>query len=408
MAVKSAIRDVARVLDLPLDEADRIAKMVPIKPKITFKEAYKEVPDLKKIRIGNDLKARTLQMAEKLEGSVRNIGIHAAGVIIAPDDLTKYIPVCTTKDTDMQVTQFEGKLIEDAGMLKMDFLGLKTLSIVKDTCELIRINHSIEIDSDNLPLDDKKTFELYQRGDTIGTFQFESEGMRSYLKNLKPTCIEDLIAMNALYRPGPMKFIEEFIQRKQGNKKVEYPHQLLIPILKETYGIMVYQEQIMQTAQVIAGYSLGEADILRRIMGKKKTESLPHEESKFISMAESKGIDKSKAKKIFDVMAEFAHYGFNKSHSAAYSILAYQTGYLKANFPAEYMAAVLTNNMNDIKKVTIFMDECLRMGIKVLGPDVNESRYKFVVNKEGAIRFGLGAVKRCWGKRSGCYCVREG
>ncbi|MFQ5335572.1 MAG: DNA polymerase III subunit alpha, partial [Flavobacteriales bacterium] len=363
------------------------------KPKISFTEAYKETPDLKKIRSGDDLQARTLQMAEKLEGSVRNVGIHAAGVIIAPGDLTDYIPVCTTKDAELQVTQFEGKLIEEAGMLKMDFLGLKTLSIVADACELVKQNHGVEIVPDEIDLDDQKTYELFQRGETVGTFQFESDGMRAYLKELKPNCIEDLIAMAALYRPGPMQFIEDFIQRKHGIKEVAYPHELLEPVLKETYGIMVYQEQIMKTAQIIANYSLGEADILRRIMGKKKTELLPAEESKFISKAEENGIDKTKAKQVFDMMAKFAHYGFNKSHSAAYSVLAYQTGYLKANYPAEFMAAVLTNNMNDIKKVTVFMEECIRMGIKVLRPDVNESRHKFIVNSQGAIRFGMGAVK---------------
>ena len=394
MAAKMSIRDVARVIDLPLNEADKLAKLVPMRQGINIQGAYKEVPELKAIRKQDNIQARTLQLAETLEGSVRNTGIHAAGIIIAPDDLTEYIPVCTSKDSELWITQFEGKHIEDAGMLKMDFLGLKTLSIIKDAVDLIKENHGVEIDPDNIPLDDEKTFDLFRKGQTIGIFQFESRGMRMYLKELKPTDIEDLIAMAALYRPGPMQFIELYINRKHGIKNVNYPHPLLEPILESTYGIMVYQEQIMKTAQILAGYTLGEADVLRRAMGKKKMDVMEKHREVFIEGAKKlHDIDRQKATEVFDVMVKFAEYGFNRSHSAAYSVLAYQTAYLKANYPGEYMASVLTNNMNDIKKVTFFMDECRRQGVPVLGPDVNESAFKFVVNKKGEIRIGLGAVK---------------
>ena len=394
MAAKSSIKDVARALELPLSEANELAKMVPEAPGTTLKKAFEESPELLALREGSDLKAKTLKLAEKLEGSVRNTGIHAAGVIIAPDDITNYIPVSTSKDSDLLVTQFDGKVIESAGMLKMDFLGLKTLTIIKDALTLIKRNHGVDIDIDTIPMDDEKTYELYQRGDTIGTFQFESEGMRMYLKDLKPTNIEDLIAMNALYRPGPMQFIPNFINRKHGREEVDYPHDLLEPILNYSYGIMVYQEQIMQTAQILAGYSLGGADLLRRAMGKKDMKKMAQEREKFIKGAkEIHNIPEKKASEVFDVMEKFAQYGFNRSHSAAYSVVAYQTGYLKAHYPAEYMASVLTHNMNDIKKVTFFIEEARKQQIQVLGPDVNESIYKFNVNAEGSIRFGLGAIK---------------
>ncbi|MDX5420350.1 MAG: DNA polymerase III subunit alpha, partial [Hymenobacteraceae bacterium] len=368
--------------------------MVPDTPGTTLAKAFMENLELAAIREGDDHRASVLKLAEKLEGSVRNTGIHAAGVIIAPDDITNYIPVSTSKDADLLVTQFDGKVIESAGMLKMDFLGLKTLTIIKDAMELIKKNHGVDIDIDNIPIDDEKTYELYQRGDTIGTFQFESEGMRMYLKDLQPTNIEDLIAMNALYRPGPMQFIPNFINRKHGKEEVEYPHELLEPILNYSYGIMVYQEQIMQTAQILAGYSLGGADLLRRAMGKKDMKKMAEEREKFIKgAAEINNIPAKKASEVFDVMEKFAQYGFNRSHSAAYSVVAYQTGYLKAHYPAEYMAAVLTNNMNDIKKVTFFIEEARKQGVAVLGPDVNESLLKFNVNEQGQIRFGLAAIK---------------
>jgi DNA polymerase-3 subunit alpha len=395
MAAKSSIKDVARAMELPLPAANEIAKLVPEKPGTTLAGAFRDVPELQAIRADqSDLKGQILALAERLEGSVRNTGIHAAGVIIAPDDITNYIPVSTSKDSDLLITQFDGKVIESAGMLKMDFLGLKTLTIIVDALNLIERNHGVKIDIDEIPLDDPKTYALYQRGDTIGTFQFESEGMRMYLKDLKPTNIEDLIAMNALYRPGPMQFIPDFINRKHGREPVEYPHDLLKPILEYSQGIMVYQEQIMQTAQILAGYSLGGADLLRRAMGKKDMKKMALEREKFIKGAgEIHKIPAKKANEVFDVMEKFAEYGFNRSHSAAYSVVAYQTGYLKANYPAEYMAAVLTNNMGDIKKVTFFIEEARKQGVAVLGPDVNESEQKFNVPRENQIRFGLAAVK---------------
>ncbi|MBD2714655.1 DNA polymerase III subunit alpha [Microvirga sp. STR05] len=397
MAAKSSIKDVSRAMELPLPVANDLVKMVPEQVGTTLAKAFAENQELDMIRrddAPDNLRGQILRLAEKLEGSVRNTGIHAAGVIIAPDDITKYIPVSTSKDSDLLITQFDGKVIESAGMLKMDFLGLKTLTIIVDAINLIERNHGVKIDIDEIPIDDPKTYELYQRGDTIGTFQFESEGMRMYLKDLKPTNIEDLIAMNALYRPGPMQFIPNFINRKHGREVVDYPHELLEPILNYSQGIMVYQEQIMQTAQILAGYSLGGADLLRRAMGKKDMKKMALEREKFCEGAEKlHGIKAKKANEVFDVMEKFAAYGFNRSHSAAYSVVAYQTGYLKAHYPAEYMAAVLTNNMGDIKKVTFFIEEARKQGVAVLGPDVNESILKFNVNAQGQIRFGMAAMK---------------
>ena len=394
MAAKLAIRDVARVTELPLSQANDLAKMIPDRPGITLSQAFDEVKELKELRKGDSHESEVLRQAEKLEGSIRNSGIHAAGVIIAPDDITNYIPVSTSKDSELLITQFDGKVVESAGMLKMDFLGLKTLSIIKDAISMIKRNKGIEIDIDNIDLEDEKTFELYQRGDTIGTFQFESAGMRKYLQTLKPTNIEDLIAMNALYRPGPMEFIPNYISRKHGKEAVEYPHELLIPILENTYGIMVYQEQIMQTAQLIAGYSLGQADLLRRAMGKKKIEEMAKQKEIFVKGAKEKhDIDKEKAEEIFSIMERFAAYGFNRSHSAAYSVVAYQTAFLKAHYPSEYMASVLTHNQNNIEKITFFLDECRKQQLEVLGPDINESLLHFNVNIQDQIRFGLGAIK---------------
>ncbi len=394
MAAKLAIRDVARVLKLPLPDADRLAKMVPERPGITLKKAYDEVPELDQIKNhGEELERKTLRFAETLEGSARHTGTHACGVIIGRDDLINYVPLATAKDSTLMVTQYEGKLVESVGMLKMDFLGLKTLSIVNDAIKNIYLRHGIRINIDKIPLEDKKTYELYQRGDTIGTFQFESEGMRSYLKELKPTNIEDLIAMNALYRPGPMEFIPLYIRRKHKKEKVIYPHPLIEEILKPTFGIMVYQEQIMQVAQVMGGFSLGKADLLRRAMGKKNMKIMEEQLTLFVDGAAAKGIDKKNAEEVFHTMMEFAKYGFNRSHSAAYSLIAYQTAYLKAHYPAEYMAAVLTHNLNDIKKITFFIDESKRQNIPVLGPDVNESYLNFMVNDKGEIRFGLAGIK---------------
>jgi DNA polymerase-3 subunit alpha len=394
MAAKMSIKDVARVMELPLDESNRIAKLVPEKPGTTLDKAFDEVEELRQIYRAKDLQGKVLQNAKVLEGCVRNTGTHAAGVIIAPNDITEYIPVCTAKDAELFITQFDGKVVEDAGMLKMDFLGLKTLTIIKDAINLIEKNHGVKIDPDEIPIDDTKAYELYQRADTVGTFQFESDGMRKYLKELKPTNIEDLIAMNALYRPGPMDFIPSYIDRKNGKEIVEYPHELLRPILEPTFGIMVYQEQIMQAAQIMGGYSLGGADILRRAMGKKKADEMAKQKSIFVEGAKNThGIDKKKAEEVFEVMEKFAEYGFNRSHSAAYSVVAFQTGYLKAHYPAEYMAAVMTNNMSSIEKITFFIDEAQRLGIPVLGPDVNESIERFGVNDKGQIRFGLAAIK---------------
>ncbi|MDR9415319.1 MAG: DNA polymerase III subunit alpha [Gracilimonas sp.] len=392
MAARSSVRDVARVLDLPLADADRLAKLIPERPGTSLADAFSEVKELRDIKDGEGLEAETLRMAQVLEGSVRNTGIHAAGVIIAPDKLTEYIPVSTAKDADLYVTQYDGNVIEDAGMLKMDFLGLKTLSILKTAIEYVKENYNKEYNLDDIPLTDEETYKLYQQGGTLGTFQFESEGMRKHLKNLKPTDINDLIAMNALYRPGPMQFIPDYIERKHGREKVEYDHEDLNDILKPTFGIMIYQEQIMKVAQRMGGYSLGEADVLRRIMGKKKPELLPPEEEKFVNQAVEKGYDKQTAKNVFDKMAMFAGYGFNKSHSAAYSVVAYHTMYFKANYPAEYMAAVMSHNMSDIKKVALFIEECQRMGIAVDPPNINTARGKFRA-KDGRVQYGMSAIK---------------
>jgi DNA polymerase III subunit alpha len=394
MAARLAIRDVARVLELPLPDADRLAKLVPDKPGTTLGQALKSVPELKEMQKGdNALIRKTIENALILEGSNRHTGTHACGVIIGPDDLINYVPLSIAKDSDLPVTQYEGKIIEEVGLLKMDFLGLKTLSIVKDAIENIHKRHGRRIDIESLPLDDEKTFELYRRGDTIGTFQFESEGMRMYLRELKPTEFEDLIAMNALYRPGPMDFINSYIKRKHGREDVSYPMPVLEEILNYTYGIMVYQEQIMQIAQKVGGFTLAKADHLRKVMGKKILSEVPALREDFVTGAKENGYEAEDAEKVFDVMQDFAKYGFNRSHAAAYSLIAYQTAYLKAHYPAEYMAAVLTHNLTDIKKITFFIDECRRQQIRVLGPDVNESDEDFTVNDKGEIRFGLAAIK---------------
>ncbi|MEE9373115.1 MAG: DNA polymerase III subunit alpha [Saprospiraceae bacterium] len=411
MAAKSSIKDVGRVMSLPLDQTSRIANLVPSRPGTKLKnifgntkeelkknwqgDDYSNVQKLLEVEKQKDLEGDVVKIAQRMEGTVRNVGIHAAGVIIAPDDITQYIPVCTSKESNLLVTQFDGSIVEDAGMLKMDFLGLKTLSIIKDCIENIVKRHgeSSRIDVDKIPLEDELTFELFQRGDMIGVFQFESDGMRKYLRDLKPTGIEDLIAMNALYRPGPMDYIPSFIKRKHGQEKVEYPHEWLEEILKPTHGIMVYQEQIMQTAQIMAGYTLGKADMLRRAMGKKKLKEMEKHREIFKEGASKKGIPENTANKIFDIMEKFAAYGFNRSHAAAYSLVAFHTAYLKAHYPAEFMASVLTRNKQNIEKLNFFLRESKRMGIKVLGPNINESDLHFIVNANGAIRFGLSALK---------------
>ncbi|MCU0472750.1 MAG: DNA polymerase III subunit alpha [Bacteroidales bacterium] len=394
MAAKMAIRDVARVQKLPLPDADRLAKLVPERPGVTLSQAYTEVPELAKEReSSNKLISQTLKYAEVLEGSVRQTGVHACGIIIGKDSLDNYIPLCTAKDTDLYATQFDGSHVESVGLLKMDFLGLKTLSIIRDAIDNIRKSKGIEIDLERMPLDDKLTFELFSNGETTGIFQFESTGMKRYLRDLKPNRFEDLIAMNALYRPGPMEYIPKFIRRKHGLEKIDYPLPVMEKYLSDSYGITVYQEQVMLLSQLLGGFTKGEADSLRKAMGKKKKSIMDEMKVKFQEGCSKNGYDENIVNKIWSDWEAFAQYAFNKSHSTCYALVAYQTGYLKANYPAEFMAAVLSRNISDIKKITTFMDETRRMGMEVLGPDVNESNVKFTVNKDGNIRFGLGGIK---------------
>jgi DNA polymerase-3 subunit alpha len=392
MAARTSIQDVGRVLDMPLSDVTALKKLVPDTLGINLKQAIEQVPELAAIYKSPDLKGIVLREAEKLEGSVRNTGVHAAGIIIAPYDLTDIVPVATAKDSDLLVTQYDGRVIEDAGVIKMDFLGLKTLTILKDALRLIKQNHDVTIEIDYIPLDDAKTFELYQRGDTNGTFQFESDGMQMYLRDLKPDKFEDLIAMNALYRPGPIEYIPSFIKRKHGYEPVAFDLPDMEEYLGETYGITVYQEQVMLLSQKLAGFSKGDADVLRKAMGKKQIEVLNKMESQFMDGATAKGHPKDKLTKVWNDWKAFAQYAFNKSHSTCYAFVAYQTAYLKAHYPAEYMAAVL-NNQNNMEKITFFMEECRRMGVEVLGPDINESDMAFTANKKGVIRFGLTGVK---------------
>lgn len=407
MAAKSSIRDTARVLDLPLFDADRIAKLIPNMSKLNkifgldekalsskFRaEELEKVNELLNISEGENLEAKTVNTARTLEGSVRNTGIHACGVIITPDDITKFVPVSVAKDSDLYVTQFDNSVVESAGLLKMDFLGLKTLTLIKDTVKIVKAKHNIQLDPESFPLDDEETYALFQRGETVGVFQYESPGMQKHLRDLKPTVFEDLIAMNALYRPGPMEYIPSFVRRKHGDEDIEYDLPAMEEYLKETYGITVYQEQVMLLSQKLAGFTKGEADVLRKAMGKKQIAVLDKMKPKFIAQASEKGHDAKVLEKVWKDWEAFASYAFNKSHSTCYAWIAYQTAYLKAHYPAEYMAAVLSNNMNDIKSVTFFMEECKRMKLNVLGPDVNESYYKFSVNQDNAVRFGMGAIK---------------
>ena len=407
MAAKSSIRDTARVLDLPLGDADRIAKLIPNMTKLSsiFETDHKELrnkfraDDLDKINQllsisqSDNLESETIKQARLLEGSLRNTGIHACGVIITPDDITNFVPIATAKDSELYVTQFDNAVVEQAGLLKMDFLGLKTLTLIKDTVKIVKAKYGVELDPDNFPIDDEKTFELFKKGDTVGIFQYESPGMRKHLKDLKPSVFGDLIAMNALYRPGPMEYIPSFIRRKHGEEKIVYDLPEMEEFLKDTYGITVYQEQVMLLSQKIGDFSKGEADILRKAMGKKQKDVLDKMKPKFLENSEKKGFKTEKVEKIWKDWEAFASYAFNKSHSTCYAWIAYQTAYLKANYPAEYMASVLSNNMKDIKNITFFMGECKRMKLEVLGPDLNESYYKFSVNKDNAIRFGMGAIK---------------
>ena len=411
MAAKVSIKDVARVLDLPLQDSLALTKLVPERPGIELNRllhapesglrekeglSSEEMEDVKKLRKayeGSDLQAKVLHEAEVLEGGVRGTGVHAAGIIIAPRDITDIIPVATSKETDLLLTQYQGKVIEDAGVIKMDFLGLKTLTIIRDALALIKRNRGVDIDIDAIDLTDKKTFELYQHGETNGTFQFESAGMQKYLKELKPDKFSDLIAMNALYRPGPIAYIPNYILRKHGREKITYDLAEMAEYLEDTYGITVYQEQVMLLSQKLAGFSKGDADVLRKAMGKKDRATLDKMKSKFMDGAKAKAFAEKTLEKIWTDWEAFAQYAFNKSHSTCYAFVAFQTAYLKANYPAEYMSAVLSNNQGNIDKITFFMEECRRMGIPVKGPDVNESDIKFTVNDKGEVRFALSAIK---------------
>jgi DNA polymerase-3 subunit alpha len=415
MAAKMSIKDVSRVLDLPLDQANALAKLVPEKPGISLKRVLtaplsgegslaekenlvaEDIENCKKLReylaAEGTPESAVLREAMVLEGSVRGTGIHAAGIIIAPKDLTEIIPVATSKETELLITQYEGSVIEDAGVIKMDFLGLKTLTIIRDALTLIEQNHGVKINIDEIPLDDRKTYELYQRGETNGTFQFESAGMQKYLRELKPDKFDDLIAMNALYRPGPLEYIPDFIARKHGRQAVTYDLPEMEEYLKDTFGICVYQEQIMLLSQSLAGFSKGDADVLRKAMGKKQKAVLDKMKGQFIEGGTARNHPAHVLEKVWADWEAFASYAFNKSHSTCYAFVAYQTAFLKAHYPSEYMAAVLTHSQSNIEKITFFLEECKRMGLVVKGPDVNESGLNFSVNKKGEIRYGMGAVK---------------
>ena len=393
MGAKTALRDVARVLNISLDEADRIAKMVPDGPGVSLDDAIDQNPDFARLKKQEETR-ELLRYAQVLEGSARHTGVHAAGVIIAPGEVSDYVPVATasSKDDRVMTTQYDGDWVEKFGLLKMDFLGLKTLTILNDALELIEENHGVEIDLDDIPLDDEETFALFQRGETKAIFQFESDGMTEYMRQLKPTSVDDLIAMNALYRPGPMELIPDYIRRKHGEEKIEYDHPLLEPVLERTYGIPVYQEQVMKMAQVMANFSLGQADILRRAMGKKKESVMKKQREVFLDGARENGIDEKTAQQIFEKIQRFAGYGFNKSHSAAYSIVAYQTAYLKAHYPAEFMAAAMTSEMSNTDRLAQMLEEARSLNLSILPPSINHSMAHFSVDADG-IRFGLGAIK---------------
>ncbi len=408
MAARMSIKDVARVLDLPLEKANALARLVPERPGIRLQdilsaplqemekltgEELMQAKQLRQILASEKPEAEVLRQAIKLEGSIRNTGIHAAGIIIAPQRLDDIVPIATAKDSDLYISQYEDDYIEKAGIIKMDFLSLKTLTIIRDTLQLIRNIHGVDIDIDRIPLDDKKTLELYQRGETNGTFQFESVGMQKCLRELKPDKFEDLIAMNALYRPGPKDYIGLYIQRKHGREKIMYELPGTEEILQETYGVTVYQEQVMLLSQRLAGFSKSDADVLRKAMGKKQKDELASMKEKFIQGALARGYPQDKIEKIWNDWEAFAEYAFNKSHATCYAYLAFQTAYLKAHYPAEYMASVLTHHIHSIEKITFFLEECRRMKLTVLGPDINESSHQFSINQKGEIRFGLAAIK---------------
>ena len=415
MAAKSSIKDVSRVLDYPLSDANSLAKLVPSKPGINLGRLLKaplegekslkeqeglegdDFENVKKLRLiyeGTDLAAKVLKEAEKLEGSVRGTGVHAAGLIIAPCDLTDLIPVAVAKDSELLVTQFEGKVIEDAGVIKMDFLGLKNLTILKNALRFIKENHGVEILLDEIPLDDKKTYEnVFQKGNTNGIFQFESAGMQKHLKDLKPDKFDDLVAMNALYRPGPIAYIPTYIARKHGTENINYDLPEMQEYLEPTYGVTVFQEQVMLLSQKIGNFTKGDADYLRKAMGKKDRKKLDEMKSMFLEGAKSNGHPVDVLEKIWKDWEAFAQYAFNKSHSVCYAYVAFHTAYLKTHYPAEFMAATLDNASGDIEQISFFMEECKRMGLNIYGPDVNKSEFKFSVNKEGELRFGLAAIK---------------
>lgn len=405
MGAKMAIKDVAKVLEVPLPEANRLARLVPDRlpdvdgksPKINLKNCLKYSKEFAAEQSNPDERVReTLKYAEQLEGNVRNTGIHACGVIICRDDITDWVPVSMATDADgskVVSTQYEGSIIEDTGLIKMDFLGLKTLSIIKEAQYNIKMRHGHEIDIDHIPLDDPKTFELYCKGATTSTFQFESAGMQNSLRSLQPSKFEDLIAMNALYRPGPMDYIPTFIKRKHGEEPIEYDIPCMKQYLEETYGVTVYQEQVMLLSRLLANFTRGESDMLRKAMGKKQIDKMQKLKKKFMEQGQGNGYEEKTLNKIWEDWEKFASYAFNKSHATCYTWVAYQTAYLKAHYPAEYMAGVLSRNLTASDKMTKVMEECRRMGLKVLGPDINESIEKFGVNSAGDIRFGLAAVK---------------
>ena len=403
---KSAIKDAGRVLDVPIFETNNIAKLVPSVPGMNIAKAlskYDKLKDEDKVLVDEmkailenpkDSRYRVLDSAKKMEGCIRNTGIHACGVIITPEDISNLVPISiAAKDADILVSQFDNSVAESAGLLKMDFLGLRTLTIIKDALKLIKQRYNIDINPDEIPLDDAKTYQLFKEGRTVGIFQYESAGMQKYMRDLKPTVFADLIAMNALYRPGPIKYIPNFINRKHGVEEIVYDLPETEEYLKETYGITVYQEQVMLLSQKLANFTKGEADTLRKAMGKKQRNVLDKMYPKFIEGGKANNLDETKLQKIWKDWEAFAEYAFNKSHSTCYALIAYHTAYLKANYPAEYMASVMSNNINNTAQITMFMEDCKSMGVDVLGPDVNESQYKFSVNEKGQIRFGLGAIK---------------
>ena len=394
LSTRAVLKDVGRVLGIPLSTIDPLTKQIPVvMGKVTpLAEALETVPELKAIKETGDEKIRLMiETGLVLEGMNRNVSTHAAGIVIAPGEISDYVPMYKTPQTDL-MTQYNMKDLEEAGLLKMDFLGLRTLTVIENALKQINENHGVEVDLDRVPMNDQKTLDLFCNGQTVAVFQFESSGMTDYLRKLKPTSIHDLVAMNALYRPGPMENIPDFIDRKHGKKKIEYIHPKLEKVLKETYGVIVYQEQVMKIASEIGGLSLAQADLLRRAMGKKDKVLMAKQKKEFFDGAVKNGIDRKIAGDIFDLIEKFASYGFNKSHSVAYSVLAYQTAYLKAHYPAEYMAATLSSEMADTDKIVILTDDCRKLGIRVMPPDVNEGEVTFVVKSKG-IRFGLSAIK---------------